>query len=138
MWICTNKGFISAVEADASGVTLKVRARNRKHLEELFPGRQIHEDPLADYRYRTFIPKAIFAEWVKEQALKIDYSNFKDSVRDPKLHDLYADFWSLHYRYQHNHQNRRKERPLRAGTSIPAGEALAKAFGKRGTGGTND
>jgi hypothetical protein len=30
----------------------------------------------------------------------IDYGNFKDSVSDPKLHNLYEHFWFLHRRYQ--------------------------------------
>ena len=31
-------------------------------------------------------------------------------MKDRRLHDLYADFWSLHYRYQH--EEPRAPRPL--------------------------
>ncbi len=32
--------------------------------------------------------------------MQIDYGNFKDSIADDDLHDLYADVWLLHSRYQ--------------------------------------
>ena len=36
------------------------------------------------------------------------FDNFKDSVDDERLHGLYADFWSLHRRYQE--EDRRPDR----------------------------
>jgi hypothetical protein len=102
MWICLNNAFMSAVinDRDLSKTTLKVRARKREHLAEHFPEFDIIETPDADYRFRVIVTKKFLAEKVKEAALNIDYSNFKDSVKDRDLHDLYADFWQLHYDYQ--------------------------------------
>jgi hypothetical protein len=104
MWICLNNAFISAVQDEGDANVLKIRARNRKHLEVLFPKDKKHilESKDADYRFRVFIPKAEFAALLAKKAMEINYPNFKDSVRDNKLHDLYANFWALHWRYQRN------------------------------------
>jgi hypothetical protein len=57
---------------------------------------------------RVFVPRdefmRVIAKWIEE----ISYGNFKDSVDDERLHDLYADFWNLHRRYQE--ENRRPDR----------------------------
>jgi hypothetical protein len=101
MWICFNNAFISAVESDDDPNVLKVRARKREHLETLFPGKKIYWSKETDYAYRVFVGRKAFTNMVSNRISEIDYSNFKDSVDDKELHDLYADFWTLHYRYQH-------------------------------------
>lgn len=101
MWVCLNNAFVSAVESDSDPSVLKVRARNKQHLEVLFPGKKIHSSKDTDYAYRVFVGRKAFAKLIAEKAMEIDYTNFKDSVEDKKLHDLYADFWQLHWRYQH-------------------------------------
>jgi hypothetical protein len=105
MWICLNDAFVSAV-SNGRGA-LKVRARKRAHLAKLFPALKIHESNATDYRFRIFIAKAAFAEVVTKKLLAIDYSNFKDSVKDKKLHDLYADFWWLHRKYQEKSKSKK-------------------------------
>lgn len=101
MWICFNDAFVSAVAADPTmpGM-LKVRARKREHLVKLFPGKKIHASSRTDYGFRVFVTKEAFADLVAARVHGINYDNFKDSVVDEKLHDLYADFWQLHYYYQ--------------------------------------
>jgi hypothetical protein len=101
MWICFNDAFISAVESETDPNILKVRARKREHLETLFPGAKIHTTAKTDYAHRVFVGRKAFARLVVDRIMNIDYDNFKDSVEDNELHDLYADFWTLHYRYQH-------------------------------------
>jgi hypothetical protein len=102
MWICLNNAFISAVQDEGDANMLRIRARNRRHLETLFPKdkKNILSRKDTDYRFRVFIPKAEFAALLAQKAMEIDYPNFKDSVRDSKLHDLYASFWRLHWGYQ--------------------------------------
>ena len=107
MWVCTNEGFISIVQDEKNSALLKVRARKRSHLEALFPGVEIKESPLNDYRYRVFVDRGTVARLLsdlvladKEHPAQVNYGNFKNSVRDDKLHDLYSDFWTLHHRYQ--------------------------------------
>jgi hypothetical protein len=102
MWVCLNNAFISAVEDYNDPTILKIRARKRSHLSVLFPKARIHEstDFKTDYRFRVFVSKEDFAQLVYEKAMAIDYGNFKNSVADDQLHDLYADFWTLHRGYQ--------------------------------------
>ena len=100
MWICFNDAFISAVESDDDANVFKVRARKKQHLKTLFPGKKIYTTENTDYRHRVFVSRKAFARMVADRIEQVDYTNFKDSVEDKKLHDLYADFWELHWKYQ--------------------------------------
>jgi hypothetical protein len=100
MWFCFNNGFVSAVEHRDDKNTLVVRARRREHLEDNFPNRKIVVGGSTDYKYRIFISKKDFAEIIKDRIMNIDYDNFKNSVEDDDLHELYNGFWLLHYRFQ--------------------------------------
>lgn len=81
MWVFTTSGFVSAVYKDDA---LQIRARDRKSLEGLSKqtGATITSTPLADYPYRIAITNEQFAYWVSEQALAVDYKNFKSEVAD--------------------------------------------------------
>ncbi|WP_114944804.1 hypothetical protein [Microvirga calopogonii] len=104
MWICYNDAFVSAVQHRDDPSRLCVRARKKEHLQRLFPAAEIMEIPSRDYACRVLVSKQEFAELVTRRINEIDYPNFKDSVRDDGLHDLYADFWELHWAYQ-QHSN---------------------------------
>lgn len=81
MWIFTTTGFVSAVHKDGA---LQVRARDRKSLQPLVKATtaKVVATPLADYPYRISITNEQFAGWVNQQALSIDYKNFKSEVAD--------------------------------------------------------
>lgn len=100
MWICFNDGFVSAVEHRDSPDILMIRARRREILENLFPGEDIVEGGSTDYHYRVVVAKTAFADVVSKRISEISYPNFKDSVEDHEMHELYEKFWSLHRRYQ--------------------------------------
>ncbi len=100
MWVCFNNAFVSAVADPKRPGMLKVRARKREHLARLFPDAQITASSTTDYRYRVFVTKTHFSELLARKAMEIDYGNFKSSVKDRRLHDLYLDFWRLHLNYQ--------------------------------------
>ena len=100
MWFCFNNGFVSAVENRDDKDGLVVRARRREHLEDNFPDNKIVVGGSTDYNYRIFISKKEFAEIVKDRIMDIDYGNFKNSVEDDDLYDLYSKFWTLHYKFQ--------------------------------------
>jgi hypothetical protein len=100
MWICMENCFVSAVQDRNDPNGLVVRARSEEHLTRLFPTKAIAITPEADYAARVFVTKAEFAAVVSERITAISYPNFKNSVRDHRLHQLYSDFWSLHWRYQ--------------------------------------
>lgn len=100
MWICFNDAFISAVQDKNDPDDLCVRARNRSHLETLFPDKEVIVYAGTDYACRVYITKGEFVDLVCRRIHEIDYRNFKKSVRDHMLHQLYGDFWGLHYAYQ--------------------------------------
>lgn len=100
MWVCFNDAFVSAVQDRNNPDRLCVRARKREHLERLFPKMDIIVVPNRDYACRVFVTMAQFADLMTRRVQDIGYPNFKDSVREDGLHDLYADFWELHWSYQ--------------------------------------
>lgn len=108
MWICFNDSFISAVQDRNDPDNLCVRARNRDHLAVLFPNEEIVEMPGTDYACRVFVNKAVLAELLIRRITEIDYTNFKASVADSRLGDLYAGFWEDHRGYQEEIQRERR------------------------------
>jgi hypothetical protein len=114
MWLFTPEGFYSAVLSDTDNDKLKVRARDRSHLEALVQHLpegdrpEILSIPNRDYAYRVIIPKATWAYLVCKFAANIDYSNFKDECKkqgQPKTWlSALADVWRAGWL----HQNRRQ------------------------------
>lgn len=112
MWVCFNDAFISIVEDQRNPALFKVRARNKAHLETLFPGEAIIATKDSDYRHRVIVGRAKVAALLVDRIGKIDYGNFKNSVKDRDLHDLYASFWNLHYNYQYDIENPWKDKQV--------------------------
>ena len=100
MWVCTNQSFVSIVADKDHPDMLLVRARKREHLKTLFPKAKITMTTGTDYRYRTWASRGAVASLIATQIANIDYSNFKGSVGDFELHNLYLRFWFLHREYQ--------------------------------------
>jgi hypothetical protein len=100
MWLCLNDALVSIVQDRADPNQLWVRARRREHLRRLLPGRGIMSTPAGDYAWRAAVSKRELAGLVAERIGALDYPNFKDSVTEPALHELYARFWLLHRDYQ--------------------------------------
>jgi hypothetical protein len=100
MWIFTETGYISAVRKGPNPNELSVRSRDRKSLEELaeVADVEIIKTPNGDYPYRVFVDEIVFAKWFADQALNIDYSNFKSRVFDTRgyeyAHEL-SRVWSV-------------------------------------------
>lgn len=82
MWVFTETGFVSAVRKADNPKVLTVRSRDKKSLEPLAiaAGVQIAQSPDADYPYRAFVEQEAFAQWAFEQAMNVEYSNFKNHV----------------------------------------------------------
>ena len=101
MWLCFNDGFLSVVVDKNDPPRLMVRARRKRDLLNLCGDHiEVIENAGSDYRWRTFIDRKAFGSLVAARIENIDYSNFKNSVEDRDLHDLYLDFWTRHHRYQ--------------------------------------
>jgi len=131
MWLCFNDAFVSAVQDECDHSLLKVRARSKEHLERLFPDRKgdIITSPENDYRWRIFVDKTEFARMVATRILELDYGNFKDSVPEKDLHDMYALWWGDHWNFQYNieHPNRYRKKKKGKGMLHPqVQDALSK------------
>jgi hypothetical protein len=104
MWVATNFGFFSVVCRPPTTVdhgderTLQVRARTTRHLANLRSwlgdeNRPIIQLKCTDYEFRLYVTPD---EWVRVLArvtYDINYVNFKNTVKDDKLHDLYLRIW---------------------------------------------
>ena len=101
MWLCFNDGFLSVVSDQHDPSRLMVRARRKQVLSNVF-GKDVEvvENAGSDYRWRTFIDRKTFAALVASRIDRISYTNFKGSVMDNDLHQLYMRFWDLHRQYQ--------------------------------------
>ena len=100
MWICLNDAFFSIVQSDKEPEKLSVRARRKGDLERYWPSATVVELPNRDYAYRAFIPREQVASVISGALAQIDYPNFKNSVRDPALHQAYARVWGTLYDLQ--------------------------------------
>lgn len=100
MWIFTKKGFVSAVHHKDNPAMMVVRARDRSHLEALFPGYPIINIDFADYPHRIEITKISFIDWTAQQAEAIDYPDFKSSLTDQKYKAVCSEIWSVAHRLE--------------------------------------
>lgn len=99
MWVCLNSAFLSIVEPEgqdlSTGDMLLVRARRKGDIESVFASAKIEKRPERDYLFRALIPRQEVAAAMSDAVKGINYPNFKDSVRNNRLHDAYARIWSI-------------------------------------------
>lgn len=100
MWVCLSDAFLSIVQPDENTDVLRVRARRRGDIEKVFPDAKVERTPGRDYLYRAHVSREAVEKAMVAQVKNIKYDNFKNSVRDHKLHDAFAGFWSIHARLQ--------------------------------------
>ena len=101
MWLATQHGFYSIVQ---KGTDLYfIRARRRQDLENLKEltglDAEVHEWPLADYRYRIMVDLESLLEIMVMMTAALDYPNFKERIyeREEQSHKLkyYQQIWKL-------------------------------------------
>lgn len=110
MWIITQTGFLSAVQATDDPTTLVVRARVRADLKPLQDMHQaIHHTTAgvvtyeqSDYPYRILTSRQVLSRFLHEQVEALDYGNFKGRVgqaqgweRASVYHDVWEDLLAL-------------------------------------------
>ncbi len=101
MWLCFNDGFLSVVADKNDPAKLLVRARRKQDLANVVgPNAEMTQTPSRDYRWRAFVSREDFKALVSKRIQDIEYTNFKNSVKDHDLHKLYFEFWQLHHTYQ--------------------------------------
>lgn len=97
MWVFLNTGPVSVVARQDDKSVVLVRARRREHLEAALGDwdGEIIETPNADYRFRAFLAKSTWAEILTQHTMKIDYTNFKDSIKDGEIKTAAMKVWSI-------------------------------------------
>ncbi len=100
MWLCTSSAFLSIVADRNNKDRLLVRARVKGHIEAVFPEAEVFTDVGADYHFRAFISRATVAKVIADEVDDIDYPNFKGSVKNKALHDVYMQVWQLFFDLQ--------------------------------------
>ena len=94
MWVFTNHGFYSIVRIlDTNPEKFWIRSRRREHLNTYFSEERIIESYGSDYQYRVEINKEELSEIFSYLPEEIDYSNFKDSIKDKHLHHAAKLVW---------------------------------------------
>ena len=91
MWLFTKYGFFSAVENFNDKNLIHVRANFSGDLERLCAAYgvkpNVKQIPGSDYTFRMDFTRETWGEIVKEEALAIDYPNFKNAVHDGTKRD---------------------------------------------------
>lgn len=94
MWLYLNDAFLSMVSDRNDPDRLLVRARRKGDIEAVFPDAAVDHTPTHDYPYRARVERHEVAASIADRLAAIDYPNFKDSVRDPYRHAVYAQAWA--------------------------------------------
>jgi len=104
MWIFTNRGMVSIVAHRSTPCVVLVRARDKAHLEAFFSGShptpEIIETPGADYRWRVLCSRDLARSMISRAFSAVHYPNFKNSVKDDRLHRAYSRVWGVMRDYQ--------------------------------------
>jgi len=97
MWAFLSGGFVSIVAHRDQPDHLMVRARQAAHLRRLWPDAQVWLTPEADYPARAVLLREEVADVLAEEALSMQYPNFKASIADDAYHRLCSDLWHVHH-----------------------------------------
>jgi hypothetical protein len=110
MWIFTSNAFLSVVADQQRPGHLLVRARFKGDIQDVFPAAKVMTTPDRDYRFRTSLPRGEVADRLAGLAHKIDYPNFKNTVRKPRLHEVCSRVWGILFRAQQDAAPRRRRK----------------------------
>lgn len=100
MWIMLNDAFLSFVSKDCKPDELLVRARRPGDIEKIFTTAKVTEYDKSDYQFRAIVKRTAVEEALVGEVKRIVYNNFKNSVRDNRLHDAYHQVWTTMARLQ--------------------------------------
>ena len=100
MWIVLSEAYLSIVADPKHPSQLLVRARLPKDINRVFPKAQLFTKPNYDYKYRALVDREEVAKAIAEQLRSIEYTNFKDTVKDGPRHEAYFNIWHDMYAIQ--------------------------------------
>ena len=94
MWLFTNHGFYSIVKIlDTNPEEFWIRSRRKEHLTTYFSEERIIYTHATDYQYRVTVNKEELIDIFTHLPQEIDYTNFKDSIKDIELKDAAHNVW---------------------------------------------
>tara|TARA_R100001443_G_scaffold81895_2_gene88923 strand:+ start:28129 stop:28587 length:459 start_codon:yes stop_codon:yes gene_type:complete len=94
MWVFTNHGFYSIVRIlDTNPEEFWIRSRRKEHLTTYFSEERIIYTHATDYQYRVTINREELIDLFTHLPQEIDYTNFKDSIKDVELKDAAHYVW---------------------------------------------
>jgi hypothetical protein len=95
MWLFQNDSYLSVVAHREQPGMLLVRSRIEGDIERAIPTAAVFQIQDADYRYRAIVSVEALQQAMSDAIAKIDYPNFKNSVKDNKRHDAYMGVWNV-------------------------------------------
>jgi hypothetical protein len=103
MWVFTKDGFFSVVENQDDGDCLMVRGRIKEDMQRLGSKFKVElrATPKADYAYRFVVPRTVWAGYIWNATMELDYDNFKAAVHgEHDRDDAYMKCWMAMSRLQ--------------------------------------
>jgi hypothetical protein len=102
MWIFTKNAFLSIVadKNDPNSENLLIRARRAGDIENVFGDVEVFSVPGSDYAFRAWVNRDVVADVMFNEVQNIDYSNFKNAIKDNDYHDAALDVWFIMNDYQ--------------------------------------
>jgi hypothetical protein len=97
MWLTLSDAFLSIVSIPGDPEHLKVRARRKGDIERVFEDVTVtvERTPGRDYLYRAVIHRTIVAGVISKQLMDINYPNFKNSIKNDRLHTACNRVWHV-------------------------------------------
>lgn len=92
MWIYMNDCFLSIIENDEQN--LMVCALRKEDITRVFPEVDVIETSEKDYGYSAIVTRRDVAMTIAKKIMRIDYYNFKDSVKENDRKYIYSNIWS--------------------------------------------
>lgn len=115
MWVFARDGFFSVVEDRANKHKVLVRARLREDAVRAMARMRVPKSALqktntADYLYRFSVGKGVWADYLREEAMSINYDNVKDNIaKEAARHFAYMRVWSILNILQEDEELKQKE-----------------------------
>lgn len=88
MWLFSRDGFVSIVEAKLKPGMVYARARDKAHIEAMFPGLEIFASMSSDYPWRVLLSKEELSDSIVKMVTAINYNNFKDAAEAAVVHGV--------------------------------------------------
>ena len=98
MWVFTQEGMISIVQAPGNASLVAVRSLTeeaiRAFLGKTIDSLSVSHNPKADYPYKAIVPRPAIVDAFFHAAEAIHYREFKQTTKDRHYHDQCLNIWA--------------------------------------------